>query len=101
MSWSQLTSQTKVAVILAALGFVLSFTSTSMSNINGLITCSHSDLGALVLGVLACLAGGVGLAAARTLQEAQQINIILCVLAVGVGALHIMRGLGMVGGPCG
>ncbi len=101
MSWSSLTGQTKAAVIFAILGFVVSFSTTNTSSINGVYSCSYMNFGALIFGVLALIAGGIGLAGARDLSDTKGLNMGLCAVALLIGALHIGRGLGMVGGPCG
>lgn len=102
MSWSSLSGASKAALIFAILGFVISFTTLSTSSINGVRTCSYMDYGALLFGALAMLSGSSGLMGARNLAaEARNLNIAVCVGADIVGVVHILRGIGMVGGPCG
>lgn len=102
MSWSSLSGASKAALVLAILGFVISFTTLSTSSVNGVSTCSYMDYGALVFGALAMLAGSAGVMRVRDLApDARSLNLVVCVAADGVGVLHILRGIGMVGGPCG
>lgn len=100
MSWSSLTGTSKAAAIFAILGFLLSFSTTNTSSINGVTTCSYMNYGALIFGVLAILAGGSGLASARGLGETQALNMGICAVGLAIGVLHVLRGIGMVGGPC-
>lgn len=101
MSWSSLTGASKTAVITAILGFIISFTSTSTSNVGGQVSCSHMDFGALLFGAIALIAGGSGLMNAKSLpDDTRTLNLGLCAVGAAVGILHILRGLGMVGGPC-
>lgn len=102
MRWSSLSGVSKAALIFAILGFVVSFTSLSSSTINGVRTCSYMDYGALLFGALAMLAGSAGLMRVRDLApDARTLNLVICVAADVVGVIHILRGIGMVGGPCG
>jgi len=102
MSWSSLSGASKAALIFAILGFVISFTTLSTSSINGVSTCSYMDYGALVFGALAMLAGSSGVMRVRDLApETRNLNLAICVAADIVGVVHILRGIGMVGGPCG
>jgi hypothetical protein len=102
MSWSSLSGASKAALIFAVLGFVISFTTLSTSSINGVRTCSYMDYGALLFGALAMLAGSSGLMRLRDLApDARSLNLVVCVAADVVGVAHILRGIGMVGGPCG
>lgn len=102
MRWSSLSGVSKAALIFAILGFVVSFTSLSSSTINGVRTCSYMDYGALLFGALAMLVGSAGLMRVRDLApDARTLNLVICVAADVVGVIHILRGIGMVGGPCG
>jgi hypothetical protein len=100
MSWSSLTGQSKAAIIFAILGFVLSFTSTNTSSINGVVSCSYMNYGALLFGALAILAGAGGLMTARSLGDTRSLNLAVSGIGLALGVLHIGRGLGMVGGAC-
>ena len=102
MSWSSLSGASKAALIFAILGFVVSFTTLSTSSINGIQTCSYMDYGALLFGALAMLAGSSGLMRVRDLApDIRNLNLAICAAADIVGVVHILRGIGMVGGPCG
>ncbi|MGI3183717.1 hypothetical protein [Nioella aestuarii] len=102
MSWRSLSGASKAALIFAILGYVISFTTLSTSSINGVQTCSYMNYGALLFGVLAMMAGSSGLMGVRALAaDTRNLNIAVCVGADIVGVIHILRGIGMVGGPCG
>ncbi|WP_299938336.1 hypothetical protein [uncultured Pelagimonas sp.] len=100
MKWQELTTLTKSALLVAALGFVLRFTSTGTAEVDGQISCTHVDFAALCLGGIAMALGGVGTFKARDLEVGAKTNIWLCLMVVAIGLLHLMRGLGLVGGPC-
>lgn len=99
MGWRDLNGQVKAAAIIAILGFVIRVTSTSQSSINGVVTCWHNDFAALGLGILAVILGGLG--ALRAQGHARNANMIVGGIAAAVGVVHVLRGFGMVGGPCG
>ena len=102
MRWSSLSGASKAALIFAVLGFVISFTTLSTTMSNGVRTCSYMDYGALLFGALAMLAGSAGLMGVRGLApDMRNLNLAICVAADVVGVVHILRGIGMVGGPCG
>lgn len=102
MRWSSLSGASKAALIFAVLGFVISFTSLSTTSINGVSTCSYMDYGALLFGALAMLAGSAGVMGVRGLApDVRNLNLAICVAADVVGVVHILRGIGMIGGPCG
>jgi hypothetical protein len=102
MNWRQLSGAAKAALVFAVLGFLLGFTTTNTTSINGVTTCSYMDYGALVFGALAMLAGSAGLMNLRSIAaEARNFNIAVLLGADLVGVLHVLRGIGMVGGPCG
>jgi len=102
MRWANLSGVAKAAVIFAVLGFVIALSSTSTSSINGVTTCSHMNYGALLFGALAMMAGAAGLIGLRDLPaETRSLNIAVLVAADLVGVLHVLRGIGIIGGPCG
>ena len=114
MSIGDTTRTVRLALLLAALGFLPYWsetrnwtTSASFSIGGGPVTrlaeshCSHTDYAALLFGVLAILVGTI--AAARTAGgpwETKTLNMTLSLGAVLIGGLHILRGFGAVGGPC-
>jgi NAD/NADP transhydrogenase beta subunit len=100
MNTSDLTMLSKVAMGLAIAGFFVSFTTLSTSNSNGVLTCDFMDYGKLVLGGLTVLVGGLGEATALRLAETRMPNMLVSGGASLVGVLHILMGLGIVGGPC-
>ncbi len=99
--WRSLSGASKTAMICGLLGFVVGITNTHTSNLNGQITCSHMDYGALALGVIAGLAGGTGLSSARTMGEARMLNMAVSGGGLALGVIHVLRGIGQLGGPCG
>ena len=91
----------RTAGIAAALGFVLTFETSSTRSSNGrLVECSYTNFGALLLGAIAIVTGLVGLIIARGESENRSALLGIAGVAVLVGVLHIFRGLGAVGGPC-
>ena len=75
--------------------------STSSRTINGRLTeCSYINFGALILGALAIVGGLVGVLVARKITENRGILIAIAAGSVAIGVLHILRGIGSVGGPC-
>lgn len=102
MSWRNLSGMARAALVFAVLGFVIAITSTSTTSVNGVADCSYANYGALVFGALAMMAGSAGLMGLRDLPaEARTLNIAVLVGADLLGVLHLLRGIGMVGGPCG
>lgn len=102
MNWRNLSGMARAAIVFAILGFVIAITSTSSTSINGVSDCSHVNYGALAFGALAMMAGSAGLMGLRDLPaEARNLNIVALVGADLLGVLHLLRGIGMVGGPCG
>ena len=101
MHWKDLSGSSKAALIFAVLGFVINLTSTTSSSVNGVTTCSHTDFAALALGALTLLVASVGLTRIRDLRpEALNLNIAVLVAADIIGIVHILRGIGIIGGPC-
>lgn len=100
MKLSDLTTLSKIAVGLAIAGFVLSFNMTSSSTINGVYTCSFIDYGKIIFGGLAIMVGGLGEVSALRLSETRMVNMLASGAASVVGVLHVLMGLGIIGGPC-
>ena len=50
MSLRDLSGAAKGALILAIIGLVISVNFTNTSNINGVVTCSHTDIAKIILG---------------------------------------------------
>lgn len=94
--WRRIPAGVKGGAVLAALGFLVHFTSATITTVNGVRACSASDLGSAALGVLAAVAAlsGLrqsGLHPARRLPAAWLWPLVL--LVVAVGAWHVSRGL--------
>lgn len=101
MTFSDITGPARTAAIMAGLGFFISVTSFSRSNMGGVYSCSFTDYGALFFGALAILFGGI--AAARTAggpSDAKGVNMALSLGALAIGLYHLLRGFGIIGGPC-
>lgn len=101
MSWSTLSTQAKFAGVLAILGFFVTLQSLSTTSRNGVIqTCSFFDIGAVLLGAGAVLFGVIGLAGGNDQSEGRGASLAICGIGVAVGVYHVLRGVGVVGGPC-
>ena len=102
MTWHELTTLSKAALIVAALGFVVSFTSLDTASSNGVMTrCSFIDYGALIFGAVGAGLGTLGeMSALRMEGTARVSNLLVSGAAVMIGILNVLRGLGVVGGPC-
>lgn len=93
-------SPTKWAVALAALGFFISFSTTSTRSINGVATCTHYDYAAIVLGGLTLLIASIGEVRALQSNENRVLNLSASGGSFLIGGYHLARGLGLIGGPC-
>ena len=76
---------------------------TTRQEIDGIVvSCTSTDLGALVVGTVAVLAGTV--ATVRTLRRTSpQHRPLLLGIAAGsmlLGLVHLARAIGAAGGPC-
>jgi predicted membrane channel-forming protein YqfA (hemolysin III family) len=102
LSWSTAPPAIRVGGIAAIAGFFASITTTSSRSVNGRLTeCSYTDYGALIIGAVAILAGVVGFFAALSRKEEDRTVVLGVSIGIAlVGVLHIMRGIGAVGGPC-
>lgn len=100
MRLSDLTLLSKIALGLAVAGFFVSFTTLNTSSINGVQSCDFMDYGKIVLGGLAIMVGGLGEVSALRLSETRIVNLLVSGGASMVGIVHILMGLGVVGGPC-
>ena len=101
MTFSDITGPARTALIIAGVGFFITFDSYSSSTINGVRSCSYTDYAALVFGALAILFGAI--AAGRTAggpDDSRQMNMALSLGAVAIGGYHLLRGFGIIGGPC-
>lgn len=90
-----------VALFAAVGGFVLSLSFTSSSTHNGVLTsCTYVDAGPLLLAPVAAVAGLVAVARCRRPGRRALLEVGVGLLCVAVAALHVFRGLGVLGGPC-
>ncbi len=99
-SVKQLPGVVKGAGICALLGFVISLSSSSSSTVNGTtVSCSHFDLAAVFFGGMAIVLGGAGLRT-DTFGVANTVPRIVSGVSIAVGVLHLLRGFGVIFGPC-
>ncbi len=85
--------------------FVIKFTSGTTTKVNGVVTqCSYTDYFALFAAVFCVVAAVLGLrqgpraGRARRVHPAVLVGVAVVVLALA--GVHVLRGLGMLGGPC-
>lgn len=95
-----ISASNKVAIVCAILGFVISFHSTSTSSINGVVSCSYTNFSAIIFGGIAVLAGGLGEFGGMANRENRSLNLAIGGGAALIGIFHLLRGFGVVGGPC-
>lgn len=86
-------------------GLAISFDMTSSTSINGVTTCSSSDLAAFVFAAVCLLTAADGAKKHRA-QRVQERTATRWMAWAFTGALallavvHVLRGFGFVGGPC-
>lgn len=104
-AWAKLPVGLWVGLAAALVGFVFRFSFSSTATTNGVITqCTYYDVGA-VLAAIVCFIGAVaGLIAwlrhpAENRLSPALVLPIAAVIAL-IGVVHVLRGLGMIGGPC-
>ena len=104
---SRLGKSTIAALVMAVLGFVeISFWSSR--SVNGvMVECSYTNLAPLMFGPPAVILGLVAVVRGRRTEQAGSRAWQLGLLAVGLGALHLLRAAGAVtldvlgsGSPC-
>ena len=101
LSWSTIPAAIKTGGIAALLGFFVSCSSTSTRSGPGGFECDYTDGAALLFGVVAIVGGLIGIAQCVRRKEDDRILLFVASLViVGVGVVHILRGIGSVGGPC-
>ncbi|MQA02931.1 MAG: hypothetical protein GEV07_09480 [Streptosporangiales bacterium] len=89
------------AVIGAVGGFVLSLSYSATSTTNGVLTsCTYVDAGPLLLAPVAAVAGLVAVVRCRRPGRELHLEVGAGLLCVAIAGLHVLRGLGIVGGPC-
>lgn len=94
-----------VGLAIGLLGFFVSLSSMSSQSINGEMTmCSYQDYGAMIAGVLCLVCAGMGIQRRRKspykFPVAHWIVYALAAVLVVLAVVHVLRGLGMIGGPC-
>lgn len=100
-SWKNTPASIRTALVAAILGFVVRCSSTTTSSRNGRLTeCSYFDGGAVLFGAVAILSGLIGCVAATRRQDDKTLMLVISIVSVAVGVLHILRGVGTVGGAC-
>ncbi|MBY6202194.1 hypothetical protein KUV65_12525 [Maritalea mobilis] len=100
MSYSDLTTLPKVALIVAILGFVFGVQTLTTSTVNGVTQCSFIDYGALLFGAAGAFLGSLGEVKALSLVEGKLVNLMVSGAAVMIGIFNVLRGLGVIWGPC-
>lgn len=94
-----------VGLGIALLGFVVSISSLVTSSVNGQIqSCSYQDYGAILAAAACLLCAGLGIARRRSRPYRYRVHpaVVYALAAVLVvfAVVHVLRGLGMIGGPC-
>ena len=100
MSYSELTTLSKVALVLSILGFVIGVQSLTTTTVNGVAECSFIDYGALLFGAAGAFAGSLGEVRALQMTEGRIVNLMTSGAAVMIGIFNVLRGLGVIWGPC-
>lgn len=77
--------------------FFINITTSSRSSINGVVTCSYIDYFALIAGVCLLVFGLVKVFGSKGNSTA----LLLSIAIIGLGAVHVARGLGLLMSPCG
>ncbi|WP_154674021.1 hypothetical protein [Nakamurella lactea] len=101
--WSDTPTGYKGGIVVAVIAWFLSLSTSTVNKLNGVVTCQYFDLakvggGALVL----FLAVGGFVANARAGRRALPtgLSVLIAVVLIAVGALLVVRGLGLVMSPC-
>ena len=94
-----------VGLAIGLLGFFVSFSSMSSQTVNAEVTmCSYQDYGAIIAGVLCLVCAGLGIQRRRSspykFPVAHWIVYAFAAVLVVLAVVHVLRGLGMIGGPC-
>lgn len=103
-AWRRTGTATKAALIIAALGFVISITSTSRVTADGEVgQCTFIDAGALAAAAVTTVLALVGFfqrPAGRDNPLPMPWRLGTLIVLLLVAGLHVLRGLGLVFGPC-
>ena len=101
--WGRLGGAAKAVIVAGIGGFVIRLSSTTVSGGD----CSYIDIGALGAGVICGVAGVVALvtrSAGRGSADGSGWSMtpdrVLGLVGVLLAVVHLMRGVGAIGGPC-
>lgn len=95
---ARLPTQAIAGLGLALVTFVVRLSTTSSTTLNGeLMSCTHIDFFAIgaSIGISYC-AGTTGWTEGRDDPFLRRVALVL----IAFGVLHLLRGVGMLGGPC-
>ena len=103
--WHDIPKAAKVGAVFGLIPFVFSISSTTTTSGPSGATCSHMDIAALIGGAIALLAGGAALFAKGDPLVGQSVSsaptrVISGLVDIALGAFQIVRGMGLVMGPC-
>jgi len=96
--WRELPGAAKTALICAVLGFVITIDSTTVKSSRGDVNCSYTNISALGFGAAAGIAGVVALVLGA--KRRHRATLVVGAVCVAVAVLHVLRGVGSVGGAC-
>ncbi len=102
--WSRLPGSLKFGAVAGLLPFIVNVSTYNRASGPGGVTCSYMDFAALIGGGVAILAAGAALMSSSggdmedSPSPAIRYGLGLAVLALGV--VQILRGLGIIMGPC-
>lgn len=103
-AWRRTGMATKAALLIAALGFVISITSTSRVTTDGEVgQCTFIDAGALAAAAVTTVLALIGFfqrPAGRDKPLPMPWRLGTLIVLLLVAGLHVLRGLGVVFGPC-
>jgi len=79
--------------VAGVLGFGCTLRYTQQSNLGGEYTCSGFDLAPVLLGVVTGIAGAVALLTGWRKPSVRLVEIPAGVLGIGLGVVHVLRGV--------
>lgn len=94
-----------VGLAVAVVGFFVKITSLATTSVNGVIqSCSYQDYGAFLAAVVCLVCAGLGISRRRSRPYSHPVHpgVVYALAAVLVlfAVVHVLRGLGIIGGPC-
>ena len=94
-----------VALVAAAVGFVLKLSSSTSETVNGeVVACSYFDVSPFLAAAVIVIAGIAGLVTWLRQPKGDRfmpaLMIVVPIILALVTVVHVLRGLGIVGGPC-